>query len=450
LGSSAEAAVFLTDLPGLTSSKAVIKLISENTVDPSACTAAWAVTTTLSHPHLMPILHTGRCRLDNAPLLYTVSEYADEVLSEILPERPLTPIEAGQLLYPILDVLAYLHAHGCVHGRLKPSNLLVVGSDLKLSSDRLQLLGESDPAPREQANRKLSIYDPPEITTQPLSAATDVWSLGVTLVEALTQHPPLWERSADSDPVVPHSIPKPFAEIAAGCLRTDPALRCTLRDINERLSPSPPLPHPEIEPEQAKPAGLRLPVLIGLFLLSAVLAALYWHFHRLPPQPLHAETPEAQPVAAAAPPQAQAPPPVPAAPAPAQSDSPSPEPAAATASTPPAPPPVPAPQPSNSAATRGAVDQQVLPDVLPKARDTIQGKVSVKVRVNVDPDGNVSGADFDTPATSKYFSNLALQAARRWKFQAPQVDGHGVASTWTLHFLFRQSETTVTPVQTSP
>jgi TonB family protein len=435
LGSSDGGGVFLTDFPGIPSGKAVIKLIVEQSCDPDACTAAWAEATTLSHPHLMRLLHTGRCQVDDTPLLYAVTEYAEEVLSQILPERSLTPVEAGQLLYPVLDALSYLHAHGCVHGRLKPSNLLVVDNELKLSSDRLHIPGESGVHPG-----KLTVYDPPEISTQPLSAASDIWSLGATLVEALTQHPPLWERSADSDPVVPASIPAPFADIAEECLRTDPARRCTLRDIHERLSPSPPLSHPDEAPAQTKPAQPRFMVLIGLFLLSAAVGALYLHSRRTPPP--QSETPAAQP-AVASPAQTDASVPTASAPVPPQQAEPSPpQPAAA-------PPPVPATQASQHAA-KGAVDRQFLPDVPAKARQTIQGKVAVKVRVTVDPDGHVSDATSDSPGTSKYFANLAIQAGRQWKFQPPQVDGQAVASEWMLHFKFGRTETTVTPVQTSP
>jgi len=61
--------------------------------------------------------------------------YADEVLSEILPERALTPAEAKEMLAPVIDTLSYLHAKGLVHGRLKPSNILAVDDRLKLSGD---------------------------------------------------------------------------------------------------------------------------------------------------------------------------------------------------------------------------------------------------------------------------------------------------------------------------
>jgi TonB family protein len=84
-----------------------------------------------------------------------------------------------------------------------------------------------------------------------------------------------------------------------------------------------------------------------------------------------------------------------------------------------------------------------LPDVPRKARETIQGKVRVNVRVRVDPSGRVSGAKLDSPGPSKYFSELALKAARRWKFDPAKVDGSNVASQWILRFEFGKAGTTV-------
>ncbi len=81
---------------------------------------------------------------------------------------------------------------------------------------------------------------------------------------------------------------------------------------------------------------------------------------------------------------------------------------------------------------------------------TIRGTVAVRIRLTVDPGGNVSSATFDSPGPSKYFANLALQAARNWKFKPPQVNGQAVSSTWILRFQFRPTATEITPVETTP
>ena len=119
-------------------------------------------------------------------------------------------------------------------------------------------------------------------------------------------------------------------------------------------------------------------------------------------------------------------------------------------SAPPLQSPVPETQTSKSAEVKGAVAGRVLPDVLRSASKTIQGKVEVRIRVTVDPSGNVSNAAFDSPGPSKYFAKLALQAAQHWRFTPAQVDGQAVSSVWILQFQFTQTAILVAPVQASP
>jgi TonB family protein len=72
------------------------------------------------------------------------------------------------------------------------------------------------------------------------------------------------------------------------------------------------------------------------------------------------------------------------------------------------------------------------------------------VRVAVDPAGKVTAASLDSPGPSEYFANLAMRAARRWKFKPPQKDGQDVASEWILTFGFRNTSTTASPVEIAP
>ena len=91
-----------------------------------------------------------------------------------------------------------------------------------------------------------------------------------------------------------------------------------------------------------------------------------------------------------------------------------------------------------------------MPRVAPGARETIEGKIRVRVRVKVDPVGNVTDAFLESGGPSKYFARLALEAAREWKFTPPQAQGRAVASEWRLQFGFRRTDTEVLPSQVSP
>ena len=240
LASTEFSAVFLTELTsGAQGQKTVLKLVAAGA--PAAPPAhaedqlgLWKRAAHLAHPNLLTIFDAGRCRLEDLPFIYVVMEYAEENLGEILPQRALTAEEVRDVLDPALDALVYLHGKGLVHGHLKPSNILATHDRLKLSSDSLFPIGE-----RRQLLRGRDIYDAPEVQSAPASPKEDVWSLGVTLVEALTQHPPVFSSEPSTDPVVPRELPDLFLVITKHALRRDPNHRWSVAEIAARLNPAP-------------------------------------------------------------------------------------------------------------------------------------------------------------------------------------------------------------------
>jgi TonB family protein len=71
-------------------------------------------------------------------------------------------------------------------------------------------------------------------------------------------------------------------------------------------------------------------------------------------------------------------------------------------------------------------NQPVAPDVLHKeapdvpenALRTIRGHIKFAVRVKVDQSGDVVHASLASRSPSRYFTRLALETARKWKFVA--------------------------------
>lgn len=420
LGSSGQTAVFLTERAGDERQKAAIKLVPADATKAELQLSRWERAKALSHPNLLQVFASGRCQLKAKNFLYVVTEYAEEDLSQILPYRPLSTAEAREMLAPLTSALAYLHGQGLVHTHLKPSNVMAIGDQLKLSTDGLRAAGES---PEDQG--KASAYDAPEIGHEKLSPAADVWSLGITLVEVLTQKLPV-RATPQADPDVPATLPAPFFDIAKHSLVQNPESRFTVDKIKERLQQAPAPPQKKVNAASRTTAlrGFRIAaVIIGIALLALLVQWVRRGSSSAPP----AETPSAatsqqEPVTR----------PAPVAPA---------QPKAAVPSTPPA---------RQRASTKGAVAEQVLPNVSPSARNTIEGKVKVRVRVKVDPTGNVEVATFDSPGPSKYFARLAMGAAENFKFTPPQIDGHNVASEWSLRFEFGRTATQVFPSQLKP
>jgi len=434
LGGSDHSAVFLTERPGQ-SQKVAIKLIAADGADADRQLSRWRAAAQLSHPHLMRIFEAGRCRLDGTPLLYLVMEYAEEDLAQILPQRPLAPAEVTDLLPALLDALSFLHGKGFVHGRIKPSNVHATGDLLKLSADQIV-----SPAEANSASRRRDVYDAPETAAGIVSPAGDVWSIGVTLIAALTQNVSFEEGGASTasrpDPDPPVTVPQPFRGIARECLHLDPKRRCSLAEIQARLQPAgrsvPAEQEPPAPPQRTSKRG---PV-FAIFLAAAVLIGFFVFRSRENNAPPPASVSTGQPAAEATPqvaPQA----------APQVAPQSPPETAPSPAPNPPAREPV-APA-KKAVASRGEVMHQVLPDVPQGARNTITGTVKVTVRVEVDSSGKVTAATLKSPGPSKYFAGLALRAAQEWEFSPPAVDGKPTASAWLLQFRFKRGATQVLP-----
>ena len=231
LGGSDHSAVFLTEYSEGEPQKAAIKLFRANAATADAQISSWESASQLSHPNLLRLFRGRRCRIDGNDLLYLVMEYAEEDLSQILPQRALTTEETHDMLCPVLDALEYLHGKGFVHGDLKPANILAMGDHLKISSDAISRIGEA-----QSSAKRAGAYDPPEATSGMLTPAADVWSLGTTLVEVLTQHLPEWQPGPNREPVVPANLPAPFLEIARQCLRFEPHRRISVADIAARMN----------------------------------------------------------------------------------------------------------------------------------------------------------------------------------------------------------------------
>jgi TonB family protein len=505
LGGSEHSAVFLTELSDAEPQKVAIKFIFAHSPDAELRFARWKMAAKLSHPRLIRIFRTGRCELGNSSLLYAVMEFADEDVGQVLPHRALTPAEARDVLAPVLEALSYLHTQGFIHGHIEPANILAARDQVKLSGDALIPVAESD-----RPAKLPSPYDPPEYAAGSVSPAGDAWSLGMTLVEILTQRLPVWDPAAvnsrnlkQPDPALPETLPSPFLEIARNCLRLEAELRWKVPDIVARLNPTaakamparvaapvaPPKPAPPVAAERkpapidkkptppapAMPApqarkqasGKKMdfakswPIVAGAAAAGALIAILVvprFFNHASDVQRSAALSEQLAPLSTTDS-------------APAVSHVPSKiEKRAAKESSkqkaarqnslqagrekePKAATASPASLRTDSAANvagglqPGEVFDDVLPQVPQKARDTIHGKVRVGIKIHVDELGNVAGVDFTSRGPSKYFADLALRAAQRWQFAPAKSGGQNVASDWILRFEFSRNDTKVFPKQ---
>lgn len=416
LGGSANSAVFRTELSGTTPQTAAIKLIRADSTNGAQQISRWKESAALSHSNLLRIFDSGYCQITGAHWLYAVTEFAEENLDQVLPVRSLSAPEVAELLPPILDALRFLHAKGLVHSRIKPSNIFAVNNQLKLSIDAVRSPGQ------KASGRPLSAYDAPEAESGLLSGASDVWSLGMTLVTAFNQRAMTWSRSTRQNLAVPKSVPAPYSQIAAECLRINPEERCSLDRINQILRQESSSPKPVVAPKSAaspKPATqgsssrkFIVPVLIAIVVAAIVIALISRRSTQSSPSS-----------------------PAPGIEQQANNTSSAPTPETADASR------------TSKHLSADSVIERVVPQVPHSARETITGKVRVKVRVSVGPDGKVTSTAFVSPGPSQYFARLAFDASQKWQFTPAEQNTNSATRQWLLEYKFGRSGTEVTPLE---
>jgi TonB family protein len=445
LNGSDHSAVFLTEHRAQNLSNAAIKILPADRTTAEAQLSLWRTAATLSHPHLIRLFDTGHCQFGGQEFLFVVMEYAEETLSQILPHRALTPDEVREMLLPALDALAFLHRKNFVQGQLKPPNVLVVNDQVKLASDTIRPVGRS-----AAQTAKFSLYDPPEARTGTISAASDVWGLGVTTVEALTQHPPMWQGERFETAGLPTTLPATFSDALRRCLSQNPANRPTTTDLAALFQRPPPAsvvsaPQPVVREAPLRGAApqtsAKQRVLIPAMAVLLITLLAVWAGSRLfrsHPNSRQTASSYDQPSSQQASASQNAATSLPAAPEISALSS-----GANSARSKPASARAVSPSPGQSAqlladASPSVVHEQI-PVVPRSARETIHGRIRVAVLVIVDRSGKVIDATLENPGPSGYFARLAREAAGKWKF-SPASDQD--SRKYSITFEFTRSDTT--------
>jgi serine/threonine protein kinase len=129
----------------------------------------------LTHPGLVRVLDVGND--DGEPFL--IEEFiAGTPLSTRLADGPLPPDTVGQIGVMLARALAYAHSRGVAHRDVRPGTILLGPGDEPYLTD----LGIAEsPAPAYMA--------PEQVDGAPPGPATDIYALGLVLLESLTGRP---------------------------------------------------------------------------------------------------------------------------------------------------------------------------------------------------------------------------------------------------------------------
>ena len=194
------------------------------------------------HPNLVRVYDVGT----EAEQPYVVLQLIPgPTLTRRLEEQgALAEPEARRVATDVSGALAYVHAAGIVHRDVKPSNIL-------LAPDGRAVLGDFGIALVIDTTRMTAAAEtvgtaaylaPEQLTGRDISAAADVYSLGLVLLEALTGVLPfagtpqeMMAARLARPPAVPASLPAPWPELLTAMTRPDPSGRPAAASIATSL-----------------------------------------------------------------------------------------------------------------------------------------------------------------------------------------------------------------------
>lgn len=146
----------------------------------------------LTHPHIARLLDAG---VSEGGRPYLVLEFVDGAPIDAYAERERLSIAARiELFLDVLSAVQHAHAHLVVHRDIKPTNVLVTSAgDVKLLDFGVAKLVDAEELAAEPGvTRELGLALTPEYAApeqflgQPITTATDVYSLGLLLYRLLS------------------------------------------------------------------------------------------------------------------------------------------------------------------------------------------------------------------------------------------------------------------------
>ena len=154
----------------------------------------------LDHPNLPRLFTFGE---DNGSYYLVMEFIAGRLLTDEIQEKgAVEPSRAVSIITQVLEAVSYAHTNGIIHRDLKPDNIMLMseaglrvrvldfGIARMVGGENLTLTGEGFGTP--------AYMSPERITgASAVDLRTDIYSLGIILVEMLTGKPPFQSRATD-------------------------------------------------------------------------------------------------------------------------------------------------------------------------------------------------------------------------------------------------------------
>ena len=226
-----------------------LKLFRMDTSDdsgPQRQSGEVAVLASLNHFALVTLFDAGSEHLDGSTRSFIVMEYIDgRDLRSRISEGPVASVEVARMGADLAEALHYVHAKGIIHRDIKPANVLLAPSDFpgrvahaKLADFGIARLFDATHLTSTGAVLGTAGYlSPEQALGEPIGPPSDVYSLGLVLLESLTAarcYPGTAIESAmarlQRQPEIPAELGAQWQSVLAGMTARDPAERLSTAD----------------------------------------------------------------------------------------------------------------------------------------------------------------------------------------------------------------------------
>jgi eukaryotic-like serine/threonine-protein kinase len=206
---------------------------------------------TLNHPGLISLHDAGVHVFGDETRLYLVMELmSDPTLDVRMAEGPMPPHDVASIGAQVAEALAYIHSRGVVHRDVKPANILI--NDVAgMAFHRVAKLTDFGIASFSGGQNytaegvllgTASYMSPEQVSRGAITAATDIYSLGLVLLEALTGDRPFPGTAVESlaaringDPDIPETLAPQWRDLIRRMTDRDPEKRPKAATISRVL-----------------------------------------------------------------------------------------------------------------------------------------------------------------------------------------------------------------------
>lgn len=200
----------------------------------------------ISHHGVVSVLDAG---IDQStatdPRPFLVMELVNgETVAQLIRDDALSTQAIGGIAFEVAETLEYVHAQGIIHRDVSPSNIMLVDYGTSSSRPRARLtdfglaVASGWISTDELAEGTVPYLSPEQAMRHRLTPATDIYSLGLVLLECFTRTPAFrgepvdaaMARTVDAPPI-PLSVPKPWRALIAGMTRMAPDERPSAAEV---------------------------------------------------------------------------------------------------------------------------------------------------------------------------------------------------------------------------